>query len=56
MEVSSTWDDRLSESIIANFGESKGLPLSKSTCVHSGSYKDMMPGVLLADIEAVWKH
>ncbi|MEF1192254.1 NAD-glutamate dehydrogenase, partial [Vibrio parahaemolyticus] len=29
MEVSTSWDDRLKESIIANFGESKGLPLSK---------------------------
>ncbi|MFA0554829.1 MULTISPECIES: NAD-glutamate dehydrogenase [unclassified Vibrio] len=53
MEVSSTWDDRLSESIIANFGESKGLPLSKEYMrAFPRSYKeDMMPGSAVADIE-----
>ncbi|MGF1755752.1 NAD-glutamate dehydrogenase, partial [Vibrio makurazakiensis] len=53
MEVSSSWDDRLSESIIANFGESKGLPLSKEYLrAFPRSYKeDMMPGSAVADIE-----
>ncbi|MEZ9682898.1 NAD-glutamate dehydrogenase [Vibrio splendidus] len=53
MEVSSTWDDRLSESIVANFGESKGLPLSKEYMrAFPRSYKeDMMPGSAVADIE-----
>ncbi|MBW3697006.1 NAD-glutamate dehydrogenase [Vibrio sp. T187] len=53
MEVSSSWDDRLSESIIANFGESKGLPLSKEYMrAFPRSYKeDMMPGSAVADIE-----
>lgn len=53
MEASSTWDDRLSEAIIANFGESKGLPLSKEY-MHAfpRSYKeDVMPGSSVADIE-----
>ncbi|MGF1711052.1 NAD-glutamate dehydrogenase [Vibrio kagoshimensis] len=53
MEVSSSWDDRLSESIVANFGESKGLPLSKEYMrAFPRSYKeDMMPGSAVADIE-----
>jgi glutamate dehydrogenase len=53
MEVSSTWDDRLSGSIVANFGESKGLPLSKEYMrAFPRSYKeDMMPGSAVADIE-----
>ncbi|EGU39511.1 NAD-specific glutamate dehydrogenase [Vibrio ichthyoenteri ATCC 700023] len=53
MEASSTWDDRLSEAIIANFGESKGLPLSKDYMrAFPRSYKeDVMPGSSVADIE-----
>ncbi|MDN3697751.1 NAD-glutamate dehydrogenase [Vibrio cortegadensis] len=53
MEVSSSWDDRLSDSIVANFGESKGLPLSKEYMrAFPRSYKDdMMPGSAVADIE-----
>ncbi len=53
MEVSSSWDDRLKESIIANFGESKGLPLSKDYLrAFPRSYKeDMMPSSAVADIE-----
>ncbi|NOH47025.1 NAD-glutamate dehydrogenase [Vibrio rotiferianus] len=53
MEVSTSWDDRLKESIIANFGESKGLPLSKEyMSAFPRSYKeDMMPGSAVADIE-----
>ncbi|SJL83101.1 NAD-glutamate dehydrogenase [Vibrio palustris] len=53
MEASTSWDDRLSEAIIANFGESKGLPLSKEYMrAFPRSYKeDMMPGSAVADIE-----
>ncbi len=35
MEASTSWDDRLAEAIVANFGESRGLPLSKSINVPS---------------------
>ncbi|KGK16935.1 NAD-glutamate dehydrogenase [Vibrio navarrensis] len=53
MEVSSSWDDRLKDSIIANFGESKGLPLSKEYMkAFPRSYKEaMMPGSAVDDIE-----
>ncbi|OIQ26372.1 NAD-glutamate dehydrogenase [uncultured Vibrio sp.] len=53
VEASSTWDDRLSDAIVANFGESKGLPLSKDYMrAFPRSYKeDMMPGSAVADIE-----
>ncbi|OEF05157.1 NAD-glutamate dehydrogenase [Vibrio genomosp. F10] len=53
MEASSTWDDRLSDAIVANFGESNGLPLSKEYMrAFPRSYKeDMMPGSAVADIE-----
>ncbi|CAH0539777.1 NAD-glutamate dehydrogenase [Vibrio marisflavi] len=53
MEASSNWDDRLSEAIVANFGESKGLPLSKEYMrAFPRSYKeDVMPGSAVADIE-----
>ncbi|MCJ2376617.1 NAD-glutamate dehydrogenase [Vibrio sp. ZSDZ34] len=53
IEVSASWDDRLSDAIVANFGESKGLPLSK---IYSRSfprsYKEaMLPTSAVADIE-----
>ncbi len=53
MEASSTWDDRLSEAIVANFGESKGLPLTKEYMrAFPRSYKeDVMPASAVADIE-----
>ncbi|MCK6265031.1 NAD-glutamate dehydrogenase [Vibrio sp. ZSDE26] len=53
MEASSTWDDRLSQAIVANFGESSGLSLSKEYMrAFPRSYKeDMMPGSAVADIE-----
>jgi glutamate dehydrogenase len=53
MEVSTSWDDRLSEAIVANYGESTGLPLSKEYMkAFPRSYKEaMMPGSALADIE-----
>ncbi|MDF2152140.1 NAD-glutamate dehydrogenase [Vibrio sp. CAU 1672] len=53
MEVSTSWDDRLKESIIANFGESKGLPLSKEYMHAFPRYykEDMMPASAVADIE-----
>ncbi len=57
MEASSTWDDRLSEAIVANFGESKGLPLAKDYLrAFPRSYKeDVMPGSAVADIERLEK-
>lgn len=53
MEASTSWDDRLAEAIVANFGESRGLPLSKEyQRAFPRSYKeDVMPGSALADIE-----
>ncbi|MDW6003936.1 NAD-glutamate dehydrogenase [Vibrio mangrovi] len=53
MEASTSWDDRLSEAIVANLGESKGLPLSKEYMrAFPRSYKEaMMPGTAVADIE-----
>ncbi|KEY91325.1 NAD-specific glutamate dehydrogenase [Candidatus Photodesmus blepharus] len=53
MEASSTWDDRLSKAIIANFGESKGLPLSKEyMSAFPRSYKeDILPASAVADVE-----
>ena len=53
VEASSTWDDRLSDAIVANFGESKGLPLSKEYMrAFPRSYKeDVLPGTSVADIE-----
>ncbi|ENS5606904.1 NAD-glutamate dehydrogenase [Vibrio mimicus] len=53
MEASTTWDDRLAEAIVANFGESRGLPLSKEyQRAFPRSYKEeVMPGSALADIE-----
>ncbi|MGF1909625.1 NAD-glutamate dehydrogenase [Vibrio kasasachensis] len=53
VEASSTWDDRLSDAIVANFGESKGLPLSKEYMrAFPRSYKeDVLPGSAVADIE-----
>ncbi|NOI65425.1 NAD-glutamate dehydrogenase [Vibrio sp. 99-8-1] len=53
MEASSTWDDRLKSAIIANLGESKGVPISKSfKRAFPNSYKsDVMPGTAVADIE-----
>ncbi|MFV0446911.1 MAG: NAD-glutamate dehydrogenase [Vibrio sp.] len=53
MEASTTWDDRLAEAIVANRGESKGLPLAKEY-LHAfpRSYKgDVMPVSAMADIE-----
>ena len=53
IEASSTWDDRLSQAIVANFGESKGLPLSKEYMrAFPRSYKEeVMPASSVADIE-----
>ncbi|SDG94728.1 glutamate dehydrogenase [Vibrio xiamenensis] len=52
MEASVTWDDRLSEAIVANIGESKGLSLSKAYMrAFPRSYKeDVMPGSAVDDI------
>lgn len=53
MEASSTWDDRLKSAIIASFGESRGVPISKEfKRAFPSSYKsDVMPGTAVADIE-----
>ncbi|WP_413284454.1 NAD-glutamate dehydrogenase [Vibrio sp. MA40-2] len=53
MEAFSTWDDRLTDAIVANLGESKGLPFAKEfKNAFPNSYKsDVMPGVAVADIE-----
>lgn len=47
MEASTSWDDRLAEAIVANFGESRGLPLSKEyQRAFPRSYKeDVMPAL-----------
>ena len=52
MEASVTWDDRLSQAIVANIGESKGLSLSKAYMrAFPRSYKeDVMPGLAVDDI------
>ncbi|MDN2481137.1 NAD-glutamate dehydrogenase [Vibrio agarivorans] len=57
MEASSTWDDRLSSTIIANFGESKGVPLSKQYhYAFPRSYKeDVLPAAAVSDIERLEK-
>ncbi|SHO56447.1 NAD-glutamate dehydrogenase [Vibrio quintilis] len=53
MEASTSWDDRLSEAIVSNWGESKGLPLSKDYLqAFPRSYKEaMMSSTAVADIE-----
>jgi glutamate dehydrogenase len=53
VEASTSWDDRLSEAIVANLGESNGLPLAKDYLrAFPRSYKEaMMPGSAVADIE-----
>ena len=55
MEASSSWDDRLRQAIVANFGESKGLSLAKEyISAFSEAYKgDVLPGSAVADIERV---
>ncbi|WED23165.1 NAD-glutamate dehydrogenase [Vibrio sp. JC009] len=57
MEASSTWDDRLSDAIIANMGESKGLSLAKEYMrAFPRSYKgDIMPGSAVDDIQRLEK-
>jgi glutamate dehydrogenase len=53
VEASTNWDDRLSEAIVQNLGESNGLPLAKDYLrAFPRSYKEaMMPGSAVADIE-----
>ncbi|MEH6533394.1 MAG: NAD-glutamate dehydrogenase [Photobacterium frigidiphilum] len=53
VEAAASWEDRLSNSLIANFGESKGIPLGKSYArAFPRSYKEeMLPGSAVADIE-----
>ncbi|MCC4796949.1 NAD-glutamate dehydrogenase [Enterovibrio norvegicus] len=52
-EAASTWDDRLEESVIANFGENSGTPIAKRfSSAFPRSYKEaMLPGSAVADIE-----
>ncbi|NAW68784.1 NAD-glutamate dehydrogenase [Vibrio sp. V30_P3S12P165] len=53
MEASTSWDDRLSQAIIANFGESHGRPLAKAyLSAFPRSYKEsVMPGSAVSDLE-----
>lgn len=53
MEVSSTWDDRLTSSLISHYGESQGLPLAKSYAMaFPRSYKeDILPSSAVDDIQ-----
>ncbi len=53
LEASTSWDDRLSHSIVIRHGESKGLPLSKEYMqVFPRSYKEAtLPDSAVADIE-----
>jgi len=55
MEASTSWDDRLSDAIVVNLGESKGLPLSKEYMkAFPRSYKEVtLPASAVADIEAL---
>ncbi|GAM75616.1 NAD-specific glutamate dehydrogenase [Vibrio ishigakensis] len=57
MEVSSTWGDRLKQAIIANLGESKGLPLAKHYMdAFPRSYQEaVLPNSAVADIERLQK-
>ncbi|MEZ8142501.1 NAD-glutamate dehydrogenase [Enterovibrio sp. FF113] len=52
-EAASSWDDRLQESVIANFGENSGTPIAKRYLgAFPRSYKEaMLPGSAVADIE-----
>ncbi|KLV03775.1 NAD-glutamate dehydrogenase [Photobacterium aquae] len=53
VEAASSWEDRLSSSLIANFGESNGTLLAKNYArAFPRSYKEaMLPGSAVADIE-----
>ncbi|OOE75847.1 NAD-glutamate dehydrogenase [Salinivibrio sp. ML290] len=52
-EAASSWDDRLQEAVIANFGENRGTPIAKRYLrAFPRSYKEaMLPGSAVADIE-----
>ncbi|MDD1780660.1 NAD-glutamate dehydrogenase [Enterovibrio sp. ZSDZ35] len=52
-EAASSWDDRLQEAVIANFGENSGTPIAKRYLrAFPRSYKEaMLPGSAVADIE-----
>ncbi|MCG3729012.1 NAD-glutamate dehydrogenase [Vibrio cincinnatiensis] len=53
MEASTRWDDRLSQAIIAHWGESLGMPLAKAyLSAFPRSYKEsVMPGSAVSDLE-----
>ncbi|MGR5149697.1 NAD-glutamate dehydrogenase [Photobacterium alginatilyticum] len=53
VEAASAWEDRLSTSLVANFGESEGTVLAKNYArAFPRSYKEqMLPGSAVADIE-----
>ncbi|MDX1301737.1 NAD-glutamate dehydrogenase [Photobacterium sp.] len=53
VEAAASWEDRLSNSLVANFGESNGIPLAKNySRAFPRSYKEqMLPGSAVADIE-----
>lgn len=56
-EAASSWDDRLAQAIVANYGESKGIPLSKAyQAAFPRSYKeDFMPILAVSDVKKLEK-
>src|SRR5690606_28528963 len=53
VEAAASWEDRLIDSLISNFGENQGTPLAKNYArAFPRSYKEqMLPGSAVADIE-----
>lgn len=53
LEAATSWDDRLTQAIIANFGENKGTPIAKHyKKAFPRSYKEViLPGSAVADIQ-----
>ncbi|WP_419209657.1 NAD-glutamate dehydrogenase [Photobacterium leiognathi subsp. mandapamensis] len=47
-----SWEDRITQSLVANFGESKGIPIAKNySKAFPRSYKEqMLPGSAVADV------
>ncbi len=53
LEAATSWDDRLTQAIIANFGETKGTPIAKHyKKAFPRSYKEViLPGSAVTDIQ-----
>ncbi|MGR5078870.1 NAD-glutamate dehydrogenase [Photobacterium swingsii] len=53
VEAAASWEDRISDALVANFGESRGTSLAKNySRAFQRSYKEeMLPGSAVADIE-----